>query len=504
MSRKKKNVEIRFPKGLFDSLKSYLLQDSDEKHAFLFGRKVEEDSKEVVLVREVVVFDPEEIETSATSVKVDKDLAYKVFLKFYMSEYDVMVSCHSHPFETRDVWFSGIDNSNDRYLFDYFAKEIEPLKKGAKLYTMVFGQETIAARGYDHKKRRFEPLSRVTVLDAPMRYYTPTNLERPRRWRKEAEFDKELFDRQIRAFGSKGQKSAAQLKVALVGVGGTGSILAEGLVRLGFRDFVLVDGDRLEKSNLNRWQGAEPKDVGEYKVDVAKKRMERMADGVDVHVLRSDLFCRDAIDAIKTCDVLIGAVDDDKARYVLNRVALSYMIPYFDLSSGIVTKDGTIEKVASRNVVVVPGVTECMVCTDHYLDRSKLAYAFVDENTHRELVRQKYIKGDNVKEPSPAVYGLNMLSASTLMLELMNLLFGYKELYGNVYIDYLKAKEPFPIAWSPEPPSKRCIECRDRLGMGDEERIWELFERRKPSAFEGALNEALEKIDDRQKAADAS
>ena len=60
------------------------------------------------------------------------------------------------------------------------------------------------------------------------------------------------FDRQILLFGAAGQEKIAAARVAIVGLGGLGSHVAQQLAYLGVRSLVLVDGDCVTRSNLNR------------------------------------------------------------------------------------------------------------------------------------------------------------------------------------------------------------------------------------------------------------
>ena len=60
------------------------------------------------------------------------------------------------------------------------------------------------------------------------------------------------FDRNIRAFGGDLQRVLGDLSVGIVGCGGTGSCVAEQLVRLGVRHITLVDPDSLSDSNITR------------------------------------------------------------------------------------------------------------------------------------------------------------------------------------------------------------------------------------------------------------
>ena len=62
-------------------------------------------------------------------------------------------------------------------------------------------------------------------------------------------------------------------KVAIFGIGGVGSFVAEGLVRAGIENFILVDDDKVCLTNLNRQIIATRKTIGKYKVDVMKERI---------------------------------------------------------------------------------------------------------------------------------------------------------------------------------------------------------------------------------------
>ena len=62
-------------------------------------------------------------------------------------------------------------------------------------------------------------------------------------------------------------------KVAIYGIGGVGSYVCEALARAGIGNFLLVDFDRIDITNLNRQIHATYKTVGEYKVDAMKERI---------------------------------------------------------------------------------------------------------------------------------------------------------------------------------------------------------------------------------------
>ncbi len=68
--------------------------------------------------------------------------------------------------------------------------------------------------------------------------------------------DERRFDRQIRALGPDGQHKLRALRIGVVGLGGTGSQVAQQLAHLGCNEVVLSDSDRIEATNLHRLAGS--------------------------------------------------------------------------------------------------------------------------------------------------------------------------------------------------------------------------------------------------------
>ena len=83
------------------------------------------------------------------------------------------------------------------------------------------------------------------------------------------------YDRHVRLFGDRGQDLLGKTKVAVVGLGGVGSVVAELLGRLGVGRFVLVEPERAEPTNQPRLIGASRWDVGAWLADAASPRWLR-------------------------------------------------------------------------------------------------------------------------------------------------------------------------------------------------------------------------------------
>ena len=80
------------------------------------------------------------------------------------------------------------------------------------------------------------------------------------------------FDRTIRLVGEEGQARLLRAKVALFGLGGVGSYALEALVRAGIGEMLMVDGDVVEETNLNRQLIATRATLGQPKSEVARAR----------------------------------------------------------------------------------------------------------------------------------------------------------------------------------------------------------------------------------------
>lgn len=81
------------------------------------------------------------------------------------------------------------------------------------------------------------------------------------------------FIRSELILGSEGMKKLAKSRVAVFGIGGVGSFVAEVLVRTGLGEIILIDYDIIDITNINRQIHATRKTVGMPKVEVMKERL---------------------------------------------------------------------------------------------------------------------------------------------------------------------------------------------------------------------------------------
>ena len=117
----------------------------------------------------------------------------------------------------------------------------------------------------------------------------------------------EKFSRTEMLIGNDGMEKLRNAKVAVFGLGGVGSFVSEGLARSGVGNFILVDFDKIDESNINRQLIATEKTIGRHKVDLMKERILEINPDANVEAHR-EFYMADSETGIITED-LSYAVD---------------------------------------------------------------------------------------------------------------------------------------------------------------------------------------------------
>jgi tRNA threonylcarbamoyladenosine dehydratase len=117
------------------------------------------------------------------------------------------------------------------------------------------------------------------------------------------------FNRSEMIFGSEAMGRFAKAHVAIVGLGGVGSFVAEMLARSGFGTLILIDFDKISLSNINRQIPALTSTVGMLKSDVMTNRIKDINPDINVvsHVEFCDLQTRDRL--LQNADFIVDAID---------------------------------------------------------------------------------------------------------------------------------------------------------------------------------------------------
>ena len=112
--------------------------------------------------------------------------------------------------------------------------------------------------------------------------------------------------------------------VLLCGVGGVGSFVAEGLCRSGLGKITLVDYDIIDSSNINRQLMVDKDNIGEIKVEVLKRHLNKISDS---EVIAINKFIDDSFDFEDRYDYVIDCIDTLTSKFILVKLADKYEIP---------------------------------------------------------------------------------------------------------------------------------------------------------------------------------
>ncbi len=363
----------------------------------------------------------------------------------------VYLAVHNHASD-REVGFSSIDYHSHERGYPALLQIVQGVPVGA----LVFGRRSLQADIWLPDGTRLE-LDEAVVVGNTIQRLTPS----PRRWLADAAGS---YDRQIRMFGKAGQALLANCRVGIIGLGGIGSLAAEYLGRLGVGEFLLVDDDHIEQSNLSRIVGASASDAlaGVAKVTVAERLILQGNDRAAVTLVAKDVAKESAARELTSCDYLFLAADSMRARLVFNALVHQYLIPGVQLGSKIRSdhSTGALLEAMSANRPVRPG-HGCLWC-NQLIDANQLAK---EAKTDDERKAQAY----GVEEPNPSVITLNAIAAAHAVNDFLFDYLGLRPERAELYYDHfylLKAGHSLVV---PRRDS-HCSECSRaglRYGRGD-------------------------------------
>jgi ubiquitin-like modifier-activating enzyme 5 len=153
--------------------------------------------------------------------------------------------------------------------------------------------------------------------------------------------------------------------VAIIGVGGVGSVVAEMLTRCGIGKLILFDYDKVELANMNRLF-FRPEQRGMTKVDAARQTLHNINPDVEFECCDYNITVAEHYDKfLQTLaqggksggpiDLLLCCVDNFTARLTVNQACLELQQPWME--------SGVAENAVSGHIqLLLPGVTPCYQC----------------------------------------------------------------------------------------------------------------------------------------------
>jgi adenylyltransferase/sulfurtransferase len=153
--------------------------------------------------------------------------------------------------------------------------------------------------------------------------------------------------------GTSGQAKLWRARVAVVGLGATGSTSASLLARAGVGHLRLLDRDVVELSNLQRQALFTEADVDRPKAAVAREFLAAVNSEIAIEALARDLNPATAADLLGDVDLILDGTDNMETRLLINDFALEHQVPW--VYAGAVGTRGMV-------LGIVPGRTACFRC----------------------------------------------------------------------------------------------------------------------------------------------
>ena len=424
---------------LMSRLRTDLLASELETYSILFGRIVEVSGQLArVVVREAIAPPLEAYaERTSTRVQLRPEFVAEIAQRARRTG-EAIIFTHTHPFPLNE--FSATDDEGEKVLADFLNQRMPKSRHAALLIT----PETMIARELGHDL----PLSVIGI--GPELVWGRANSSSDLHTR---------YDRQVRAFGVTGQGILESMRVGIVGLGGTGSVVLQQLVHLGVRDFLLIDPDSIEETNLNRLIGATISDVGRPKVTVAEEWSRKINSIVKIEARQESVLRATTAQLLADTDFTFCCTDSHGSRAVLNQLAYQYLLPIIDMGVVIAAHDNIITHVAGRVQMLAPGLA-CLTC-GNLLDAEQVRR---DMLTDFERQADPYILGQ--QEPAPATISLNSTVSSLAVTMFLNSALGIP---GNArFLNYNAISGVTRPAFCTPHPS--CIVCSKSgaIARGDE------------------------------------
>lgn len=439
-------IELRLQDGDVSRLVGELVGRETERCAILLASHVALSGGQERLIVTRIEYPDDENYSDRTLISAELKPDYVARIgKTAARENLSVVFVHSHP-GTALPEFSPTDDQGEIHL----AKFLSVRAPGTKSIAVVVSAGGWRARclGTKTPLRVISVGARLQVLFDPANSQGPASLK---------------FDRQVRALGAAGQKHLESLTVAIVGLGGTGSIAAEQLAYLGVRKFILIDRDRIELTNLNRVVGASASDVGRFKTDVAADMIARIApDHVSLQLV-GDVTRTKVARELRSADFIFSCTDSHGSRAVIQQIAYQYLIPCIDVGSVISASGGHIAGIHGRVQALAPGLP-CFTCCE-LLDAEEVRQDMMNAEERR---LDAYIPG--ALEPAPAVISINGTVTSIAITMFLAMTVGIPS--DGRHILYNARTPSLRTVWFNRNPNCYICSSRGVLARGDAQRLF--------------------------------
>ena len=162
--------------------------------------------------------------------------------------------------------------------------------------------------------------------------------------------------------------------VAVLGLGGVGSILCQSLAHIGIKNFILVDDDLVEESNLKKLIGSTPSDIGSKKSHIIKRLLTCISGNTANVQILDKKFTRsnreETGSVLSRADFVFSCVDNSQGREEINNFCVKNKKPFIDFGVGMAQNKDDIYSLVGQIIFVNVG-DPCLEC---YAIQNRLPY----------------------------------------------------------------------------------------------------------------------------------
>jgi hypothetical protein len=433
--------DLIFPGQVFSGLKTLLLSHSTESAAILVTTPVKTKSGFRILVNDIhLPTDEAYLKKTGVDCQLKPEFLAPIVKKAKLNNKG-LVFVHTHPGSINNPRFSPIDDKGEKTLCVFLEKR------------NVLGPHIALVVGPNGCTARFlGTFKKIRVMEVGPNIWSHSN--------EETKFGQiKQFDRQIRAFGPLGQHFLRDLKLGIVGLGGTGSLVIQQLAYLGVKNYLLIDPDVIEVSNLNRVVGANKKDLNRPKVDIANRLIKFVNNEAEIKKVKGSILDAKVALLLKDVDFIFCCTDSHGSRAILNQLSYQYFIPCIDIGVSITAQNHQVTHITGRTQMLSPGLG-CLTCSGT-LDPDAIRY---DLMTSFQRQKDPYFIGDNI--PAPSVISLNSTMVSFAITMFLGFVTGVPFKARFQTYDGITGK----LRPASAPIDPVCIVCSPRgaFGRGDE------------------------------------
>ena len=136
--------------------------------------------------------------------------------------------------------------------------------------------------------------------------------------RKSISYDRYARQTILKGFGEEAQSKLSSAHIIVVGAGGLGCPVLQYLVSAGIGKITIVDDDKVALHNIHRQVLYDESNIGELKVEVAKRKLNLLNNEVEVVPISKRLNQQQAMELFPTASIVVDATDNFATRYLIN------------------------------------------------------------------------------------------------------------------------------------------------------------------------------------------